>query len=115
MFISYSTEKRLSKKPETFGKGAKKERLLPKHPRTQRKAEHFVPLLTLGSPGSGTTAVLLGALIMYGIRPRPQLMTEQPVLVWAVIASLYISNLILIFGLVGAFSINNSINDICWF
>lgn len=138
-FIAYSVEKRLSKKPETFGNGALEGVASAETANNSATGGALVPLLTLGIPGSGTTAVLLGALMMYGIQPGPQLMTEQPVLVWAVIASLYISNivllflnlpmirffvkildipprvlmpLILVFALIGAFSINNSINDI---
>ncbi|WP_246041635.1 tripartite tricarboxylate transporter permease [Robertmurraya kyonggiensis] len=138
-FIAYSVEKRFSKKPETFGKGALEGVASAETANNSATGGALVPLLTLGIPGSGTTAVLLGALMMYGIQPGPQLMTEQPVLVWAVIASLYISNivllilnlpmirffvkildiptrvlmpLILVFALIGAFSINNSINDI---
>ncbi len=138
-FIAYSVEKRISKNPEKFGKGALEGVASAETANNSATGGALVPLLTLGIPGSGTTAVLLGALMMYGIRPGPQLMTEQPVLVWAVIASLYISNivllilnlplirffvkildiparvlmpLILIFALIGAFSINNSINDV---
>ena len=57
----------------------------------------FVPLLTLGIPGSGTTAILLGALIAYGIQPGPQLYIEMPSLFWSVVISMYIGNLILLF------------------
>lgn len=138
-FISYSVEKRLSKRPEEFGKGAIEGVASAETANNSSTGGALVPLLTLGIPGSGTTAVLLGALMMYGIRPGPQLMTEQSALVWAVIASLYISNivllilnlplirffvkildipvrvlmpLILVFALIGAYSINNSINDL---
>ena len=56
----------------------------------------FVPLLTLGIPGSGTTAVMLGALISYGVQPGPQLLTNNPDVFWSVILSMYLGNLILL-------------------
>ena len=56
----------------------------------------FVPLLTLGIPGSGTTAVMLGALISYGVQPGPQLYTERPEVFWAVIISMYLGNIVLL-------------------
>ncbi|WP_330217607.1 tripartite tricarboxylate transporter permease [Endozoicomonas numazuensis] len=56
----------------------------------------FVPLLTLGIPGSGTTAILLGALISYGVQPGPRLFVEQPEVFWSVIISMYLGNLVLL-------------------
>ncbi len=57
----------------------------------------FVPMLTLGVPGSGTTAVMVGALALYNITPGPALFTQQPALVWGLIASMFIGNVILLF------------------
>ena len=65
-------------------------------PITLPRRATLVPLLTLGIPGSGVTAVLLGAFIMFGIQPGPQLMTEKPDLVWGLINSMYVGNVILV-------------------
>ena len=56
----------------------------------------FVPLLTLGIPGSGTTAVLLGVMLSYGLQPGPRLLVEQPEIFWGVIASMYVGNVLLL-------------------
>ena len=94
--ISYATEKRLSKHPEMFGKGAIEGVAGPEAANNAAVSGNLVPLLTLGIPGSGVTAVLLGAFIMYGIQPGPQLMKEQPALVWGLIDSMYLGNVILL-------------------
>ncbi len=94
--ISYATEKKLSKHPEMFGKGAIEGVAGPEAANNAATSGNLVPLLTLGIPGSGVTAVLLGAFIMYGIQPGPQLMQERPDLVWGLIDSMYVGNVILV-------------------
>ncbi|MFB5664301.1 tripartite tricarboxylate transporter permease [Alteribacillus sp. HJP-4] len=95
-FIGYITEKKIAKKPEEFGKGAVKGVASPETANNAATSGAFVPLLSLGIPGSGTTAVLLGALLVMDIQPGPLLMEEQPQLFWGVIISMYIGNLFLL-------------------
>jgi Uncharacterized protein conserved in bacteria len=95
-FISYITEKRISKHPETFGKGNIKGVAAPETSNNAATSGAFVPLLTLGIPGSGTTAVLLGALLVVGVQPGPLMLTDHPDVFWGVIASMYIGNLFLL-------------------
>lgn len=95
-FLSYLTEKRISKNPEKFGKGALAGVAAPESANNGASTGSFVPLLSLGIPGSGTTAVMLGALIVLGIQPGPLLMTDHPEVFWGVIASMYIGNVILL-------------------
>lgn len=95
-FLSYITEKRLSKNPEKFGKGALSGVAAPEAANNGASTGSFVPLLSLGIPGSGTTAVMLGALIVLGIQPGPLLMNDHPQVFWGVIASMYIGNVILL-------------------
>lgn len=92
-FISYGVQKRISKNPEKFGHGAMDGVAAPEGANNSETGGAMVPLLTLGIPGSAATAVMLAALVIYGFRPGPQLFTEQPDLVWAIIASMYIGNL----------------------
>ncbi|MQA80326.1 MAG: tripartite tricarboxylate transporter permease [Streptosporangiales bacterium] len=94
--FSYGVERRLSKRPETFGKGAMAGVVAPEGANNAATAGALVPLLTLGIPGSGATAVMLGGLVLYGVQPGPLLMQEQPALVWGVIASLYLANVVLL-------------------
>src|SRR6266508_5440776 len=99
----------------------------------------MVPLLALGIPGSATTAVLLGAFVLYGLRPGPLLLTDHPVVFWGLIASMYVGNVMLLFlnlpaaplfasvlrlpysviavaiigiSIAGAYSLNNSLFDV---
>ncbi|WP_103535017.1 tripartite tricarboxylate transporter permease [Streptomyces sp. SM11] len=95
-FLSYSFEKRLAKDGKTFGKGNPKGVAAPEAANNSAAVGSFVPLLTLGVPGSGTTAVLLGALLVLGVQPGPLLMTEQPDMFWGVVASMYIGNIVLL-------------------
>jgi putative tricarboxylic transport membrane protein len=95
-FISYATEYRLSKYKDEFGKGAPEGVAGPEAANNASASGAMVPLLTLGIPGSGTTAVMLGALMIYGIQPGPKLFTEHANVAWGVIASLYVSNVILV-------------------
>lgn len=95
-FIAYIMEKKLSRHPEEFGKGAIEGVAGPESSNNAAAAGALVPMLALGVPGSGTTAIILGALIMFGLRPGPELFTQNATLVWAVIASMYIGNLLLL-------------------
>jgi putative tricarboxylic transport membrane protein len=138
-FLSYITEKGLSKHPEEFGKGAIEGVAGPEAANNSDTAGAMVPLLTLGIPGGGTTAVLIGALVMYGVQPGPMLFEKQPDLVWGLIASMYVGNvmllilnlplvglfvkmlyipqgifnpLIIVISVVGAYAINSSVIDL---
>ena len=94
--LSYTTEKRLSKHPEEFGKGAIEGVAGPESANNSDTAGALVPLLTLGVPGGGATAVMLGAFIMYGIQPGPLLFQNNPDLVWGLIDSMYVGNVMLL-------------------
>jgi putative tricarboxylic transport membrane protein len=94
--LSYSTEKRLSKHPEEFGKGAIEGVAGPEAANNSDTAGAMVPLLTLGVPGGGATAVMMGAFIMHGIQPGPLLFESRPDLVWGLIDSMYIGNVMLL-------------------
>ncbi|PTM59756.1 tripartite tricarboxylate transporter permease [Desmospora activa] len=95
-FLAYITEKRIAKDPSQFGKGSVKGVAAPETANNAACTGSFVPLLTLGIPGSGTTAVLLGALLVYGIQPGPLMMNEHPDIFWGVITSMYVGNMILL-------------------
>lgn len=94
--MSYTTEKRLSKHPEEFGQGAIEGVAGPEAANNSDTAGALVPLLTLGIPGGGATAVMLGAFIMYGVQPGPLLFQNNPQLVWGLINSMYIGNVMLL-------------------
>jgi len=94
--MSYTTEKRLSKHPEEFGHGAIEGVAGPESANNSDTAGALVPLLTLGIPGGGATAVMLGAFIMYGVQPGPMLFQNRPDLVWGLINSMYIGNVMLV-------------------
>ena len=94
--LSYTTEKGLSKHPEEFGNGAIEGVAGPEAANNSDTAGALVPLLTLGLPGGAVTAVLLGAFIMYGIQPGPQLFKEHPNVVWGLIDSMYVGNVMLL-------------------
>ncbi|TFB19603.1 tripartite tricarboxylate transporter permease [Filobacillus milosensis] len=95
-FISYITEKRMSKNPEEFGKGSIKGLAAPETSNNAATSGAFVPLLSLGIPGSGTTAVMLGAFLVLGLQPGPMLMGDRPEVFWGIIASMYIGNVFLL-------------------
>ena len=95
-FMSYITEKKISKDPSSFGKGNIKGLAAPETSNNAATSGAFVPLLTLGIPGSGTTAVLLGALLVVGVQPGPLMLTDHPDVFWGVIASMYLGNLFLL-------------------
>ena len=137
--LSYTTEKRMSKRPEEFGHGAIEGVAGPEAANNSDTAGAMVPLLSLGIPGGGATAVLLGAFIMYGIQPGPLLFQNRPDLVWGLIDSMYIGNIMLLIlnlpligvfvrllyipagilyplivaiSVIGAYSINGSMTDL---
>ncbi|BDH62856.1 tripartite tricarboxylate transporter TctA [Lysinibacillus sp. PLM2] len=93
--MSYTTEKQLSKNPEKFGKGAIEGLAAPETANNSAAVGAFVPLLTMGIPGSGTTAVMLGALIMLGVKPGPLLFENDPNVVWSLINALFFGNIFL--------------------
>ncbi|MDH2436335.1 tripartite tricarboxylate transporter permease [Pokkaliibacter sp. MBI-7] len=94
--VAYTTEKRVSDRDGTFGHGDMRGLAAPEAANNASAAGSFVPMLTLGIPGSGTTAILLGALMLYNITPGPTLFSDQPVIVGGLIASLYIGNVVLL-------------------
>jgi putative tricarboxylic transport membrane protein len=95
-FLSYAVEKTLSKRPAQFGKGAIEGLAAPESANNACSCGAMVPLLTLGIPGSGTTAVMLGALMMLGVRPGPTLFEQHAEIAWGVIASMFAGNIILL-------------------
>jgi putative tricarboxylic transport membrane protein len=95
-FLSYMTEKRLSREPERFGHGAIEGVAGPEAANNAAAAGVLVPLLTLGLPSSATAAILLAAFQQYGLQPGPLLFASRPDLVWTLIASLYIGNVMLL-------------------
>lgn len=138
-FLAYAVEKRISKTPERFGNGAIEGVASPEAANNASTGGAMIPLLTLGIPGSGTTAVLLGVLTLFSLQPGPLLFTKNPDFVWGLIASMYIGNvmllvlniafvpafvsllrvpyrvlapLIAIFCLVGVYSVNYSVMDL---
>jgi putative tricarboxylic transport membrane protein len=138
-FLSYTLEKHMSTTPERFGTGMIAGVASPEAANNASTGGAMVPLLTLGIPGSGTTAVLLGVLTLFSLQPGPLLFTKNPDFVWGLIASMYIGNvmllvlniafvpafvavlrvpynllaaLIAIFCLVGVYSVNYSVLDL---
>lgn len=97
-FLGYAVERNIATKEEQeqFGKGAIKGIAAPESANNAACTGSFVPLLTLGIPGSGTTAILLGALIALNVSPGPRLMIDEPQIFWAVIISMYLGNLVLL-------------------
>lgn len=95
-FLAYIVEKKVSRHPEKFGTGAIEGVAGPEASNNAAAGGAMVPMLALGVPGSGTTAIILGALIMFGIRPGPELFDKNSALVWTVIASMYIGNVMLL-------------------
>ncbi|MHA1158520.1 MAG: tripartite tricarboxylate transporter permease [Alphaproteobacteria bacterium] len=97
-FLGYAVERNIASKEEQdeFGKGSVKGLAAPEAANNAACTGSFVPLLTLGIPGSGTTAILLGALIALNVSPGPRLMIDQPEIFWAVIISMYLGNVVLL-------------------
>jgi len=138
-FLCYALEKRLSSHPERFGTGEIKGVASPEACNNAAMGGTFIPLFSLGIPSNAITAVLLGALMIYGLTPGPLLIRNSPDFFWGVIASMYIGNVfllvlnlpliplwvrilkipyeylavsIILFCLIGAYSLNNNITDI---
>ncbi|PQO22500.1 tripartite tricarboxylate transporter TctA [Rhodobacteraceae bacterium WD3A24] len=97
-FLGYAVERNIASKAdqENFGHGSVKGLAAPETANNAACTGSFVPLLTLGIPGSGTTAILLGALIALNVSPGPRLMVDEPQIFWAVIISMYIGNVVLL-------------------
>ncbi len=137
--LSYVTEKRFSKHPEKFGTGVIEGVAGPEGANNSATGGAMVPLLTLGIPGGASTAVMLGALMIHGLRPGPLLFQQHPDFVWGLIASMYVGNimllvlnlplvkifamillipryillpLIVVFSTLGVYSVNNSIGEV---
>jgi len=138
-FLSYSLEKRLARHPEEFGKGAIEGVAGPEAANNASFSGTLVPLLTLGIPTSATAAIMLSAFQIFNLQPGPQLFEQQSGLVWALIASLYVANVmllvlnlpliriwvkvlelprpalytgILMFGTLGVYSLSNSVTEV---
>ncbi len=138
-FVSYGIEKRFSKHRKELGTGAIEGIAGPESANNAAAGGSLIYLLCLGIPGSGTTAIMLGALMMFGLQPGPLLFTQQPAFVWGLIASMYIGNImllvlnlplvglwvkllkvpeylltlfILIFSFLGVYTMNNSVQDL---
>jgi putative tricarboxylic transport membrane protein len=138
-FVSYSVEKKISKHPEEFGKGAIEGVAGPETANNAAVGGAYVPLMAMGIPQSAVTGLLLGALMIHGVTPGPLLISQHPQIFWGVIASMYIGNvmllllnlpligiwvkllevpyrilmpLILLCCLIGAYSINYSVADV---
>ena len=136
---AYALEKRRSKTPERFGKGAVEGVAAPESANNAAATSSFIPLLTLGIPANGTMAVIFGALLIQGVAVGPQLVTQEPDLFWGVVNSMYIGNILLLImsiplvglfvrilrvrpailapitvmiTLIGVYTVNNSVFDI---
>jgi putative tricarboxylic transport membrane protein len=95
-FVAYGVERRLSKTPDAFGKGAVEGVAGPESANNSAASGAFVPMLALGVPSGPIPAVMLAALMIHGIAPGPLLMEQQPHLVWGFIASMYVGNIVLL-------------------
>lgn len=105
--VAYGTEKRMARDSETFGTGNIKGLAAPEAANNAAAGGSMVPMLTLGIPGSGTTAMLLGALLLFNVQPGPMLFSQRPEIAWGLIASMYIGNVALLvinLPLVGLFA-----------
>lgn len=97
-FMSYAVERNLASgaRRDEFGKGSRRGVTAPETANNASAGGAYVPLLTLGIPGSGTTAVILGALVALGVQPGPRLYVEQSQMFWTVVVSMYLGNLVLL-------------------
>ena len=95
-FMAYAVERRVAREPERFGHGAIEGIMGPESANNAADQTSFIPTLALGIPGSATMALMLGALMIHGIAPGPQLMTEQPALFWGLVMSFWIGNILLL-------------------
>jgi putative tricarboxylic transport membrane protein len=106
-FVSYGVEKAVSKHPEKFGTGVPEGLAAPEGANNADTGGALLPVLTLGIPGGSTTAILMSALVLWGVRPGPLLMTQQPDIFWGLVASMYVGNIMLLImnlPLVGVFT-----------
>lgn len=138
-FAAYGVERRLSREPERFGRGAIEGVAAPETANNAATGSAFIPMLTLGIPANAVMAILLGALMVHGLQTGPMLMQEAPQIFWGTVASMYVGNvlllvlnlpllplwvrlldvpytllfpLILLFCVVGAYSLANSVTDV---
>jgi putative tricarboxylic transport membrane protein len=138
-FVSYGVEKKMSKHPEQFGTGVIEGVAAPEAANNAATAGGFIPLMTLGMPSNAVMAILLGALMIHGVQPGPMLVAEHSDLFWGLVASMYLGNimllvlnlpliplwvkvlkipypilfpLILLFCLIGVYTLNNSTTEI---
>lgn len=95
-FMAYAVEKRVSKTPERFGKGAIEGIMAPETANSSSDMASFIPTLTLGIPGSVTMALIMGAMMIHGIQPGPGMLTEQPAMFWGLVMSFWIGNIVLV-------------------
>jgi putative tricarboxylic transport membrane protein len=95
-FLSYGLEKAVSRRPEQFGKGVVEGVAAPEGANNAETGGALVPLLTLGIPGSATAAILLAALVLWGLKPGPLLIQDNPDIFWALVASMYLGNVMLL-------------------
>jgi putative tricarboxylic transport membrane protein len=95
-FSAYALEKKVSRTPERFGHGAIEGVAAPESANNAGAQTSFIPLLTLGIPSNAVMALMVGALMIQGVSPGPQLLTEHPTLFWGVIASMWIGNAMLV-------------------
>lgn len=105
--VAYGTEKRVAPNTEGFGTGDPRGLAAPESANNAAAGGAMVPMLTLGIPGSGTTAILLGALLLFNVTPGPMMFTQRPEIAWGLIASMYIGNIALLvinLPLVGLFA-----------
>lgn len=95
-FMAYALEKKLSRSPERFGKGAIEGIASPEASNNAATQTAFIPTLSIGIPGDAVMAIMLGALIIHGITPGPRVITEQPELFWGLVASFWLGNIMLL-------------------
>jgi putative tricarboxylic transport membrane protein len=95
-FISYGVEKAVSRRPEQFGKGVVEGVAAPEAANNAETGGALIPMMTLGIPGSSTTAILLAALVLWGFKPGPLFIPENPAMFWGLVASMYVGNLMLL-------------------
>ncbi|SMH32896.1 tripartite tricarboxylate transporter permease [Mesorhizobium australicum] len=138
-FSAYALEKKISRWPEEFGKGAIEGVAAPEAANNAAAQTCFIPMLTLGLPGTATMALMIGALVVQGVQPGPEMLTQQPALFWGLVVSMWIGNLLLlllnlplvgmwaklisvpyrflfplicVFTAIGVYSINNNVFDV---
>jgi putative tricarboxylic transport membrane protein len=95
-FVAYAVEKRASRHPERFGKGAIEGVAAPESANNSATAAGFIPLLTLGIPSNVVTALMLGAFLLHGVTPGPTLLSQKPEMFWGVVTSMYVGNVLLL-------------------